>query len=197
MPRLTLIDPSLYRDLPAEGIMTMLLADKQRHNEADTPALRRQMQRGSDEAEIEENGRVSDENFLGPRSAHRKNNALRGKRGIKILLTTRSPGCLTWQFSSAVWPTMAVTFRGAISSKWGLSQGFVGLLPATTLARLEPPETKYIRPRLYTDPWKYLTSSAQACRIPSFSPRTRWAIIIVSSVDLMSYSKMRTERSQK
>ena len=51
-------------------------------------------------------------------------------------LTTLSPGCLTKQFNSAVWPTMAVTFRWPMSSKSGL---FKGLFPATTLARLDPP----------------------------------------------------------
>lgn len=58
----------------------------------------------------------------------------------KSSLTTLSPGCFTKQFNSAVWPTMAVTFRGPISSKSGLFKSLVGLLPATTLARLDPPE---------------------------------------------------------
>lgn len=35
---------------------------------------------------------------------------------------------------------MTVTFRGEMSSNSGLFKGFVGLLPATTLARLDPPE---------------------------------------------------------
>lgn len=56
-------------------------------------------------------------------------------------LTTLSPGCFTKQFNSAFCPTMAVTFRGAISSKFGLFKGSVDLLSPTTLARLGPPET--------------------------------------------------------
>lgn len=35
---------------------------------------------------------------------------------------------------------MAVTFRGPMSSKSGLFESLVGLLPATTLAKLDPPE---------------------------------------------------------